>query len=213
MKSKSLMQKRLLLLQFINVIAITNLVVTLFIEEIIGPVTFKFSIIFYGLLIAASVIAIIFYSVKFISQFNLSSRKFSSDFSPVYKFLVINPALSVVFILIILAFFYDIQLLKISLLVLIVIISPVIAFFKSKFLVIVDGHLRIYSFSGDYFTLVESQIIKVKSSTLGLMYRLKYVNDGHKSSVLFFPKANFFVFVQPKSVKELKSFLGLPTKG
>jgi hypothetical protein len=200
-------RRRFIICQLVNILAITNLINALMVQKILGPVSTQFALIFYGILLAGSLFMISFYSVKFVGQLDNGVKKCSSDLSPVFKYLIINPAISAILVLITLGFIFDLEIMKVSLLVFLVTIYPLIIFIRSVFVVFGGDEIRVYDYSNNCTVLRGNQIKKIKKAQLGLIYKLTYSNsDGRDKSFFFFPRGSFLIFNEPDSIKELRSW-------
>ncbi len=201
-------KRKFIIFQSINILAITNVISVLIAQKSFGPVVTKFALIFYGVLLIGSLFMISFYSLKFLSQLERGTKKYSSDLSPVFKYLFINPAISAILVLITLGVIFDSEIIKVSLLVFIATIYPTIIFIRSVFIVFVGNEIRVYDYSDEYTVLRGNQIKKIKRVQLGLIYKLTYSNfKGFDKSVFFFPKGSFFIFNEPDSIKELRALI------
>lgn len=197
------MKQRLLITQIVNIIGFSNLMFHVMNKDFLGDRVFQTGMKLSSFLIIGGLILIIFFSASFLRKVD---SKISSFLSPLFKYALPNAFIGVLLALFIQGCFFDAQLLKLFFLFLIISIFPIIAYTKSVFVILQGKEIRLCDYSDDFESISGKQITGIKKVFLGMMYKIKFTdNDGVSKAKYFFPTGNFFFFIEPASVKKLKS--------
>lgn len=195
-------------LQIANVIGLTNLIQIAMIQGRLAPIVTRVSFIFSCSLLIGSTLAILLLGVSFIKKCETNSEKYSSSLSPFFKFILPNSGIACVLVLLTLGLIYDHEILKVCLLSVVLFTYPVLIYVSSGFVVVSAGDVRLYDYSDSFTRIEASRIRKVKSSLFGFIYKIEYVSvEGSIKGAYFFPKGISLPFIEPDSIKVLKSMI------
>lgn len=207
--NKNKVNQRFLFLQIINIVGIVNFLTIIIMRDELIPLVVRFSLIFSGGLFLVSFFLIIIFYNSFLRKIENGFEKQSSGLSPILKYVLPNFMISGVLILFILGLVYDVGMFKVFFLFLIVIIFPLVIYFKSLFVAVRGNEVRFYNYSNDFVQISGEQIKSIGRVLLGFAYKIKYVDASNtESTKYFFPKGYFLgLLVEPESVKLLKSLV------
>lgn len=198
------MKKLLLFFQLINIVGITNLITVLFIQDLLGEVVTRFAIAFSSGIVIVSLMVIVLTSVLFFRRIDLETSC-STILSPFYRFLLVNPIISNVLILLSLGITYGPDFFKIAFLSLLVTSYPIFLFCKSSFVANVNGKIRIYSYSNDFEEIGFDRVLSIKMLQMGLLYKITYMSEIEtKKARYFFPKGGLLLFKTPDCVRMMR---------
>ncbi|MEO9967263.1 MAG: hypothetical protein ABJF11_15800 [Reichenbachiella sp.] len=203
------MKKKLQFSQVINIIGWTNLFSILIINESISPLIFDFSIKFSGAIITVSLFFIIKFSHSFSKSIMDDNEVLSSTFAPFFRFVMPNFMISFILSLLIVGAIVQTELIRVSVVMMIITIFPLIALLRSKHVTISENTVKIFDYTAKDNNIVEkSQLVKVRKVLPFLLYKIVYLNnEGKRKSDFFMPKGVFFSFGKPSSIKKIENYL------
>jgi hypothetical protein len=184
------MKKRFLIAHLINVIATTNFLGTLVIQEDLTPSVRTASFVMAALLFMGSTVAIIVFSNAFLKTIENGFEHVSGTQTFLMKFIMSTIPIAMVYMLVVLAVFYNYELFKVALLFGVLLIWPVWAIKSAQYVVMNEVEIRVYNFSGGYVSIAPKQLCRVTTSILGSIHRMRYKDEtGSEQTKYFYPKS------------------------
>ncbi|MFZ6011479.1 MAG: hypothetical protein ACOYXT_14110 [Bacteroidota bacterium] len=207
------MKKLFLILQIVNTVALSNLVVVSIMQDNLAPVVRSAGLIVSGILAIGSLLGILILSYSNVRGIEDKFERLSSSVTPIFKFVFSNLSIVAVLILVQLGLIYDSQFLTAALIVFIIFIFPTTIMWRTVYVVMNSNEIRLYDLLGNFSSIPLGQINSIDKVLFAAEYRIKYLDsDNEKKTAYFYPRGGS-IFHEPSVIKVLKAKLskGLPS--